>query len=148
LALFDSDVDIYLHHRTAEQRVPGLSPDGYIRLPLASLKTLRFVHLFSESDEDFLEELKTQAIPARLAGFSEWKSDTSPAISIGWGWFIHSQSQGMMLAPDGVRSNVMLIDAQGYDLGPMKTSNLFRTWLAAFEWQCVVGMGLRDSIAC
>lgn len=125
-----------------------MSPDGYIRLPLASLNALSFVHLYSESDEAFLEELKAQTIPARSAGFSEWKSTTAPAISLGWGWFIHSQREHMMLAPDGVRSNVMLIDAHGYDLGPIKTSNLFCTWLSTFEWQHIVGMAVRDTVAC
>ncbi|RJG07419.1 DUF4902 domain-containing protein [Noviherbaspirillum cavernae] len=125
-----------------------MSPDGYIRLPLASLNALSFVHLFSEGDDDFLQELRAQTVPACSAGFSEWKSDTSPPISLGWGWFIHSQSHRMLLAPDGIRSNVMLIDAHGYDLGPGKTSNLFCMWLNAFDWQGVVSMALRDSIAC
>lgn len=125
-----------------------MSPDGYIRLPLASLHSLSFEHLFSESDADFLQELKAQTIPARSAGFSEWKSNTSPAISLGWGWFIDHRSDRMLLAPDGVRSNVMLIDAYGYDLGPMKTSSLLCTWLSAFEWQGTVSMALRDTLAC
>lgn len=135
-------METYLQIRPVGQRVPELSPDGYIRLPLASLNSLPFVHLFSESDPEFLQELKAQTIPARSAGFSEWKSDTKPAISIGWGWFIHNQSEQVMLAPDGVRSNVMLIDTHGYDLGPAKTSYLFCTWLSAFEWQEIVGMSL------
>jgi hypothetical protein len=104
--------------------------------------------LFSESDADFLQELKAQTIPASAAGFSEWKSDNDPAISLGWGWFIHSQSNRMLLAPDGVRGNVMLIDALGYDLGPRKTSSLFGTWLSVFEWQDTVSMALREPIAC
>lgn len=141
-------METYLQPRPIGQRAPTLSPDGYIRLPLASLNSLSFVHLFSESDEDFLDELRAQTIPARAAGFSEWKSDTDPAISLGWGWFIHSRSERIMLAPDGVRSNVMLIDAHGYDLGPRKTSSLFSTWLGAFEWQGVVSMALRDMAAC
>lgn len=124
-----------------------MSPDGYIRLPLASLNALSFVHLFSDSDADFLQELKEQTVPARAAGFSEWKSDTNPTISLGWGWFIHSESERILLAPDGVRSNVMLIDAHGYDLGPIQTSNLFCSWLDAFEWQGTVTMALRDFVA-
>lgn len=137
------------HQKTLaiERHVPSFSPDGYIRVRLASLNALSFVHLYSESDTDFLHELKTQTVPARDAGFSEWKSDTHPAISLGWGWFIHSQSERMLLAPDGIRSNVMLIDASGYDLGPIQTSKLFCTWLSDFEWQGEVSMALREGIA-
>lgn len=123
-----------------------MSPDGYIRLRLASLSTLSFVHLFSESDTGFLQELQAQTVPACSAGFSEWVSDTNPAVSIGWGWFIHSDSERMMLAPDGVRSNVMLIDMQGYDLGPQKTASLFGAWLNTFDWQPVVSMALSENV--
>lgn len=119
-----------------------MSPDGYIRLPLTNLSALPFVHLASSSDSDFLEELKAQTIPAHAAGFSEWKSITTPAVSLGWGWFIHSPSNRLLLAPDPVRSNVMLTDIYGYDLGPMVTSNLFGTWLAIYHWQDVVSIAL------
>lgn len=135
-------MNIYLNQRPVEHRAPALSTDGYVRLPLASLNALPFVHLFSESDDEFLRELRVQTVPARSAGFSEWQSDTDPAISVGWGWFIHEESEAMMLAPDGVRSNVMLVDMQGYDLGPARTSHLFCTWLNSFPWQGVVNVAL------
>lgn len=119
-----------------------MSPDGYIRLPLASLNMLSFVHLFSQPDDDFLNELREQTVPAGLAGFSEWKSDSEPAVSLGWSWFVHSGSERLLLAPDGVRSNVMMIDACGYDLGTAKTSGLFYVWLNVFDWQAEVAASL------
>jgi hypothetical protein len=139
------DVDTDIQPQTL-----AISPDGYIRLSLANVSAMPFLHLFSEVNDDLLEELQLQlqAVPARLAGFSEWKSNTSPAISIGWGWFIHSRTNRVCLAPDGVRSNVMLIDALGYDLGALKTSNLFCSWLSNFEWQHFVSSKLRRSNSC
>jgi hypothetical protein len=131
-----------------QTRAPAVSPDGYIRLSLVNLTSLSFLHLFSETDYGLLEELRRQTVPARSAGFSEWKSDTSPAVSIGWGWFIHSRSDRMFLAPEEVRSNVMLIDALGYDLGPLKTSNLFCAWLNDFEWQHAVSDALHAANSC
>jgi hypothetical protein len=139
---------LYLPPHPLAMRAPILSPDGYIRLPLASLDRLPLVHLFSESDTDFLEELQAQTVPAKTAGFSEWRSATEPAVSLGWGWFVHNDSDRIMVAPDGVRSNVMLIDRHGYDLGQMRTSNLFSTWLNAFEWQAVVSMALHGPASC
>lgn len=141
-------LDTSPHSQAVERRTPALSPDGYIRLPLAGLTTLPFVHLFSETDAHFLEELQSQTVPARSAGFSEWKSDTTPAVSLGWGWFVHSDSDRLMLAPEPVRSNVMLVDTFGYDLGPMKTSDLFSSWLEIFNWQDSVSLALRDPLAC
>jgi hypothetical protein len=124
------------------------SPDGYIRLSLAGVWAVPLLHLFSEIDDDFLEELRRQTVPARSAGFSEWKSDTIPAISLGWGWYVHSRSDRICLAPDGVRSNVMLIDTLGYDLGARKTSNLFCSWLSDFDWQHMVSTTLHRSNSC
>lgn len=123
-----------------------MSPDGYVRLRLANLNLLPLVHLYSENDDEFLQELQAQTVPARAAGFSEWKSVSDPVISLGWSWFIHNHSERMMLAPDAVRSNVMLIDTFGYDLGPQKTSSLLFSWLGGFEWTKDVMMALRGNI--
>lgn len=83
-----------------------------------------------------------QTVPASAAGFSEWISNTKPVISMGWGWFIHSRSGQVLLAPDGVRSNLMFVDARGYDLGTAATSNLLMTWLATYPWQAEVANAL------
>jgi hypothetical protein len=117
---------------------PVVSSDGYIRLPLAALSRLSFIHLMSVPDSELLQELKTQSVAAQNAGFSEWVSDTTPEISVGWGWFLHKKSKRLFLAPEFIRSNVMLTDVHGYDLGKTTTSNLFSTWLADYDWQNAV----------
>jgi hypothetical protein len=115
--------------------MPTVSHDGYIRMSLKHLSELPFVHLASDIDPAILEELQMQTVPARAAGYSEWVSDTTPAISLGWSWFVHSQSRQLLPAPEAVRSNVMLVDVRGYDLGQTATSLLFGTWLATHDWQ-------------
>ncbi|WP_176442424.1 DUF4902 domain-containing protein [Noviherbaspirillum humi] len=124
--------------RQADFPLLSHSFDGYIRLSLSHFHLLPFIHLYSSEDADFLDELHRLAIPAASAGYSEWVSDTSPPVSIAWGWFIHGPTGQMLLAPDGVRSNVMLVDRQGYDLGPERTANLFGVWLGIFSWQSEV----------
>lgn len=126
----------------AEQPL-ATSADGYIRLPLSRVSTMRFEHLGSNANAEFLAELKEHALPASNAGFSEWASDTTPAVSLGWGWYIHDTSNRVLLAPDPVRSNVMLTDLRGYDLGPVATAHLFNAWLAGYDWQDNVSTALR-----
>ena len=128
-------------------RPPALSPDGYIRLRLTRLTALQFVHLASASDSSFRAELRAKTVPARAAGFCEWMSDSLPTVSVGWGWFIHNPSNRLLLAPDAVRSNVMLTDIDGYDLGPIVTSNLFGAWLTSYDWQNEVSLALQGSSA-
>ena len=133
--------------QTSLPRPPALSSDGYIRLRLPHLSALQFVHLASERDSSFLAELQAKTVPARAAGFCEWMSNSMPAVSVGWGWFIHNPSNRLLLAPEGVRSNVMLTDIYGYDLGPIVTSNLFGTWLTSYDWQKAVIIALQGSWA-
>ena len=133
--------------QTSLPRPPALSTDGYIRLRVTHLSALRFVHLGTERDSSFLAELQTKTVPARVAGFCEWMSDTTPAVSVGWGWFIHNPSNRLLLAPEAVRSNVMLTDIYGYDLGPVVTSDLFGTWLTSYDWQNAVSIALQASLA-
>lgn len=118
--------------------MPVTSLDGYIRISIKNLNALPFVHLFSEADAHFQHELLDQLIPAKKAGFCECRSDTVPAISLGWGWYLHSQSNRLLVAPEEVRSNVMLIDQHGYDIGAPMTSGLLSAWLTVFDWQAWV----------
>jgi Domain of unknown function (DUF4902) len=112
-----------------------ISRDGYIRIAFSDLASLSFLHLGSEHDPNFCEELQAQAIPSRIAGFSECRSDTTPAISLGWGWYVHNAANCLMLAPEPVRSNVMLVDKYGYDLGNVATAGVLSAWFALFDWQ-------------
>ena len=118
--------------------IPSASHDGYIRLSLSHLGQVPLIHLDSALDDDMLEELRIRTVPAEAAGYSEWCSNTVPVLSIGWTWFKHSHSRELVQAPEAVRSNVMLIDKFGYDLGAATTSLLFGTWLATHNWKPVV----------
>lgn len=112
-------------------------------MTLAGFARLRFAHLVSNSDQDLLDELLDQALPVRAVGFSEWKSDSIPEVSLGWDWLIAIQSNQFFLSPDAIRSNLMLIDTHGYDLGAPVTSNLLRVWLnTVLDWQKAVRIAI------
>jgi hypothetical protein len=128
-------LEIILHSRSPQTPVLVISPDGYVRLSIEQLSGLPIVHLASFHDPDFLDELASQAILCKAAGFCECRSDTTPAISFGWGWYVHGVSNSLLLAPDPVRSNVMLIDKYGYDMGNVATASLLGSWLELFNWQ-------------
>lgn len=127
-----------------------VSHDGYIRLSLQALSEMPFMHLASDLDPCILSHLKLQTVPAQEAGYSEWSSMTAPTVSIGWSWFIHDQTKRLLPAPETIRSNVMLIDAHGYDLGKVASSYLFVTWLNLQDWQETVAdaVGLASDQTC
>lgn len=131
----------------SEPGVYAATPDGYVRMRLAELQPIRFEHLFSYRDPALLAELLALGMPARLAGFTEWTSVSTPAVSLAWGWYVASRSRAVLLAPDGVRSNLMLIDARGYDLGPKRTSELLHAWLHSLPWRSDVAVAIRNGHA-
>jgi len=121
-----------------------MSPDGYLRMRFVDLCGLTFVHLFSSYDETLLDALHTEGVCAATAGISEWKSETDPEVSLGWDWFVDSSSGRLLPVRKGVRSNLMLLDAKGYDLGPGATACLCAAWLGVFEWQPTVAGAVRS----
>ena len=138
-------MEIILHSRPPQTPILVISPDGYVRLSIEQLTLLPFIHSGSFPDFDFQEELQAQDVFCKVAGFSECRSDTTPAISVGWGWYVHSQSSLLLLAPDAVRSNVMLIDKYGYDMGTIVTAGMLSAWLGLFNWQSwALGVVLKD----
>lgn len=120
-----------------------VSPDGYIRTTFANFTSLPFKHIFTERDQELQDDLLAQAIFADSAGISEWISSTSPSISLGWAWYKHSGLNCLHLAPEPVRSNVMIVDMHGYDVGLVTTSNLILQWLQYCDWQDMVNLALK-----
>jgi hypothetical protein len=116
--------------------IASLSWDGYVRLTFESFQQAKIVHLYSGMDEDKPASLGVGASFSAITGYTEWVSNSAPAITIGWDWqltggqgmarFIHSGMPG---------SNLMFVDRNGRDLGTEQTTQLLLNWLNAFSWQ-------------
>ncbi|WP_414442812.1 DUF4902 domain-containing protein [Burkholderia sp. 22PA0106] len=130
-------------HVISQNRMPN---DGYVRLPRHQLRVLSFAHRATELDRSLLDELNVGNIMARCAGITEWecRSDTCRYITVGWDWFVDECGR-TALADDDVRSNVMLLDETGRDLGMRQTANAFRDVIERLDWQRVVGEFAADS---
>jgi phasin family protein len=114
------------------------SCDGYIRMSLKRLALLQFVHVASACDQTLLPELLlADAVPAGAAGYTEWTSKTAPFVSLGWDWYCDDVFRHCLLINE-VRSNIMLVDSQGYDLGTRRSAHFIASWLGALEWQAAV----------
>lgn len=115
-----------------------IDDDGYIRLPRRALDQIRLVHLVSGLDE----EERTGAMGAvhsDISGYTEWATTSAPAVSVGWDWHIDTLSRPVSAAcRDIPRSNVMLVDEQGRDIGPDHTARCLQRLVEALEWKPVV----------
>jgi hypothetical protein len=113
-----------------------LSRDGHIRLTFESFQQLEMVHLFSGMDADRPNSVGDGATSHPITGYTEWVSQCTPAISIGWDWELTGVRGKAQLVPTGTpASNLMFVDRHGYDLGPEQTRQLITAWLNTFIWQ-------------
>src|SRR5689334_21385117 len=109
----------------------ALSVDGYVRLTLRDLLQLPFEGRLKWLDSQLREDLKAEHITTSRAGFCEWMSDAGAVrISLGWAWYEESSSGRLIVTPDGISSNVMLVDQNGDDYGIRISQSMLRAWLS------------------
>lgn len=121
-----------------ETGMPVVSTDSYIRLTFNELARTNFTHLVSSPDEEVNRTLDVAGMSYTLGGYTEWSSHGNPAISIGWDWYIEKPSQKILIAPDEVRSNLMLRTRYGYDMGQDMTSDILKLWTESIAWKSVI----------
>ena len=123
-----------------------ISRDGYIRLLPTTFRTLPLVHLISGlEDEPESGGLSSGARVSAIVGYTEWVTTESPAITIGWDWQLGASGGSASCARLGeVRSNVMLLDSQGCDLGPQHSSELLGAVIDEMQWSDQVLSAIRD----
>ncbi len=123
-------------HSCVRAPMIALSDDSYIRLTLETCLATPFVHLLSGLDDDKPIIPQEGASLARISGYTEWLSTTTPTLTLGWDWGLDvSQGQPFYVRLGAPRSNIMLVDAIAHDLGPTKTSVLLETVIDALAWQ-------------
>jgi hypothetical protein len=117
-----------------------IAADGYIRLTFDEFRRIELVHLISGLDEDAYEQPLDGAIQTDITGYTEWVSNTTPAISIGWDWMIKitPNAKSIYQRSSEPRSNVMLIDTHGQDFGFSKSATLIETVIDDWGWKELV----------
>ncbi|NNM82657.1 MAG: DUF4902 domain-containing protein [Burkholderiales bacterium] len=126
-------------------RIPEVSKDGYIRMTFRELHDLELVHLASGLDEEDHDRGFEAAQHTEITGYTEWITETTPAITIGWDWKLEiSGNRPRLIKCDLPRSNIMLISGDE-DSGPEITATLLDIFLDSISWQSKVyeQIGLR-----
>ena len=74
-----------------------------------------------------------------IEGYTEWVGGSAPVISLGWDWFLDPMRlPPMQVRENSLRTNVMLLDNDGVEMGPLKTAVLLEALLDGFGWQDIV----------
>lgn len=114
-----------------------LDDDGYVKLQLRSFHGIRLQHFVSGLDEESPGGASMEgAYVSTIEGYTEWVSISAPVISLGWDWIYDPMRIPSMLVRQGtLRTNVMLLDNDGIEVGHLKTSVLLEAVLDCFDWQ-------------
>jgi hypothetical protein len=135
-------------------RVPSLeiapSDDGYLRLTQTRFRAIPLIHLISGLDDDSTGTPggSVGATLAAIAGFTEWASLTTPALSLGWDWLLEPTDRDVHYLRMGEpRSNIMLIDRHRRDLGPLQTAVALALVVDEMDWHETVAEYIRRRYA-
>jgi len=118
---------------------PGItkSRDGLVRLTLSALDATSLSHLVSGLDEEsWVQKNAEGAYSTTITGYTEWLGETDVPLSIGWDWYLDvtlgdKQYKRMNLP----RSNVVLVNNRGKDLGYQMSNRLLSKKIDNFYWQ-------------
>ncbi len=119
------------------------SPDGFIRMAFDTLQRTDFSHIIS-----VVEDEERHAAQRVVSGYTEWASEITPRISIGWDWQLSIDGAKASICKAGSpRINVMLIDATEGDLGFWESVNMVDHFIDTLAWEHVVRATLDEPLA-
>lgn len=100
-----------------------ISEDGYIRMSLFVFMQLPLTHFLSGLDNEPICQPVEGGKNGVISGYSEWLSNTSPKVTVGWDWRLDITTGKPRYLREGMpRSNIMLVDpVDGRDLGQEAT---------------------------
>lgn len=120
-----------------------ISSQGLVRLTYEALSALHLNHLLSGVDTDCSDDACGR--PTELTGFTEWITQTSPAITIGWDWRIaFKNGQGCYERLGQPRSNVMLINDEGQDQSWNQNLNQLGQFVDSVPWPNTVDEAVKS----
>ncbi|MDO7537284.1 MULTISPECIES: DUF4902 domain-containing protein [Acinetobacter] len=109
----------------------SISADGFIRLNENQLMNYPLQHLIS-----IVESTQIEDSQILYYGFTEWVTSLTPALSTGWDWeFIEYNGITSIKRIGLPRSNIMLVDVSGTDIGFEVTETLIEKKIDTLFWE-------------
>lgn len=109
----------------------SISTDGFIRMNENQLMNYPLQHLISTVESTQIED--SQIL---YYGFTEWATSLTPALSTGWDWEFVEQDGIASLKRIGLpRSNIMIVDVSGADIGFEVTETLIEKKIDTLFWE-------------
>ncbi|NUF15584.1 DUF4902 domain-containing protein [Acinetobacter lactucae] len=108
-----------------------ISADGFIRMNENQLMNYSLQHVLSIVESTQIED--SQIV---YCGFTEWATLKTPALSTGWDWEFIEENGFASLKRIGIpRSNIMIVDVSGTDIGFEVTESLIEKKIDTLFWE-------------
>jgi hypothetical protein len=112
-----------------------ISDDGYIRLSKITLESIHFRHLDSGLYDDEVVNLGDFDMACSILGYTEWVTDTEPAISIGWDWTVEYFTNPPRIKMVGLPfSNIILQDHNDKDMNDEICMHYLIVLISQINW--------------
>ncbi|AXJ91172.1 DUF4902 domain-containing protein [Acinetobacter pittii] len=109
----------------------SISADGFIRMNENQLMNYPLQHLIS-----IVESTQIEDSQILYYGFTEWVTSLTPALSTGWDWeFIEYNGITSIKRIGLPRSNIMIVDVSGTDIGFEVTETLIEKKIDTLFWE-------------
>jgi len=116
------------------------SRDYYVRIPHHRLSDIVFEHLCTEQDP----AVSTPHVQLCRAGITEWIGRCDGlCVSLGWDWGQLEDGSICLVKAVSPRTNLMPIDAKGYDIPGEQALGDLWTLIESFGWRREVAASLR-----
>jgi hypothetical protein len=117
------------------------SPDYYIRLPHGRRVDIAFEHLYTEQDP----AVCPVGLQLCRAGITEWIGQWGDAcVSLGWDWAQMEDGSIWALKAVPPRTNLMSVDAKGYDMPCEQGLGHFWALIDTLPWRNAVFTALHE----
>lgn len=112
------------------------SRDYGVRVDRKRLQAISFEHLCSDEASEVREDTRLHPMSTSRAGITEWHARVDGiAVSMAWDWMQLNDGAMCLLRQVAPRSNLQMVDAQGYDLRGHEALELLWEKIGNIAWQ-------------
>lgn len=121
----------------------AMNIDHYLRLEPQQLAQLRLRHLDSQVDMESPglgvgHASEGACVVQAIRGYTEWLDVGGQGYSLGWDWYVQVPQGTLAVTPHSLRTNIMLTNTAGHDLGRRQTEASLESWLQSWDWASTV----------
>jgi hypothetical protein len=121
--------------------------EGCVELSLDALLSTPLIHLVSGLDEEERVDLTRDGKQTTISGYTEWVSQSTPTISLGWDWHLDPLQRSWCVRSSPPRSNIRLLDERMREVEWRRSQIALAGVVDALSWQDITQAAIASRYA-